>query len=381
MKNIYAIISEQKKTIDFNISKYDLEYTISQFENNDYYLQEGLGESIQNAGRKVIEFIKKIISKIRDMVRAVINIFRKNNDPIKKMEAKIADANKNAENPPSGGGGGGGSSAEAKKTPQEQMEELAKKNQEKLEDEIKEMERKRHEKEKERERKNEEFKKDLNQPFKTGAGIKIDSLQELLSESLYKFSYYERRGDIQKRIDFIKDFMTVFNMTYSHSESVLVRHPDRILRTDSSYLVNRMNQSLFSDEDVDINEALADVLDDYSVPNGSGAMQAHVYSYADHIYSYIQGGREFADMVDKFGKISEQTLKKIIDSLEKQEKMVGMSNELTDAHFSKLSIIFQKFSNYVAKVTHYLISTTMSEYKHCVEIAQVVTTHYCRMMR
>lgn len=296
------------------------------------------------------------------------------------MEAKIADANKNAENPPSGGGGGGGSSTEAKKTPQEQMEELNRKNQEKREAEIKEMERKRREKEKEREQKNEEFKKDLNQPFKTGAGVKIDSLHGLLSESLYKFSYYERRGDIQKRITFIKDFMTVFDMTYSHSESVLVRNPARILRTDPSYLVNRMNRSLFSEDDVDIDEALADVLGDYSVPNGSGAMQAHVYSYADHIYEYIQGGREFANAVDKFGKNSEQTLKKIIDSLEKQEKMVGMSNELTDVHFSRLSTMFQKFSNYVAKVTYYLISTTMSEYKHCVDIAQVVTTHYCRMM-
>lgn len=380
MKNIYNIITEQKAFVDFNISKYDLEYTISQFENNEYYIQEGLGESIQNAGRKVIEFIKKIISKIRDMVRAVINIFRKNNDPIKKLEAKIDMANKVLKVLPDEGGGGG-SSSNGGKSPQEQMDEIHKKNQEKREQEIKDMEKKRREKEEEYEKRREEFVKNSDQPFKTGAGIKIDSLQGLLSESLYKFSYYERRGDIQKRIDFVKDFMTIFNMTYSHSESVLVRHPDRILRTDSSYLVNRMNQSLFSEEDVDINEALADVLGDYSVPNGSGAMQAHVYSYADHIYDYIQGGREFADMVDKFGKNSEQTLKKIIDSLEKQEKMVGMSNELTDAHFSRLSIIFQKFSNYVAKVTHYLISTTMSEYKHCVEIAQVVTTHYCRMMR
>lgn len=379
MKNIYNIITEQKAFVDFNISKYDLEYTISQFENNEYYIQEGLGESIQNAGRKVIEFIKKIISKIRDMVRAVINIFRKNNDPVKKLEAKIDMVNKVLKVLPDEGGGGG-SSSNGGKSPQEQMDEIHKKNQEKREQEIKDMEKKRREKEEEYEKRREEFVKKSDQPFKTGAGIKIDSLQGLLSESLYKFSYYERRGDIQKRIDFVKDFMTIFNMTYSHSESVLVRHPDRILRTDSSYLVNRMNQSLFSEEDVDINEALADVLGDYSVPNGSGAMQARVYSYADHIYDYLQGGREFADMVDKFGKSSEQTLKKIIDSLEKQEKMVGMSNELTDTHFSRLSIIFQKFSNYVAKVTHYLISTTMSEYRSCVEIAQTVTSQYCKMM-
>lgn len=379
MKTIQEIISEQKSFIDLNISKYDLEYTINQFENNEYYLQEGLGESIQNAGRKVIEFIKKVIQKIKEMIKAVINMFRKNADPIKKLEAKIDMANKVLKVLPDEGGGGG-SSSNGGKSPQEQMDEIHKKNQEKREQEIKDMEKKRREKEEEYEKRREEFVKNSDQPFKTGAGIKIDSLQGLLSESLYKFSYYERRGDIQKRIDFVKDFMTIFNMTYSHSESVLVRHPDRILRTDSSYLVNRMNQSLFSEEDVDINEALADVLGDYSVPNGSGAMQARVYSYADHIYDYLQGGREFADMVDKFGKSSEQTLKKIIDSLEKQERLDGMNKDLSDKHFSKLSIIFQKFSNYTAKVINYLITTTMSEYRSCVEIAQTVTSQYCKMM-
>ena len=145
MKNIFDIINEQKSYVDLDIARYDLEYTINQFDNNDYYMQEGLGETIQNVGRKVIEFIKKIISKIRELVRAVINVFRKNNDPIKKMEAQISDANKNSEDPqPSGGGGGGGggSNAEAKKTPQEQMEELNKKNQERREAEIKEIRKK-----------------------------------------------------------------------------------------------------------------------------------------------------------------------------------------------------------------------------------------------
>ena len=382
MKNIFDIINEQKSYVDLNIARYDLEYTINQFDCNDYYMQEGLGETIQNVGRKVIEFIKSIIHKIRELVSAVVNIFRKSKDPIKRMEAQISDANKNREDPqPSGGGGGGGSTpnAEEKKSPQEQMDELNRKRQEDLDKEIKNMEKERREKEEKQQRKNEEFERDLNQPFKTGAGVKIDSLKDLLSESMYKFSYYERRGSIQKRLDFIKDFISIFNMTYSHSESVLVRHPARILRTDSSYLVNRMNQSLFSEDEVDLNEALADILDDVSVSNGSGAMQAHVYAYSDHIYDYIQGGREFADMVNKFGRNAEQVLKKIINSLEKQEKMTGMSDELTDTHFSKLSIIFQKFSNYVAKVTHYLTTTTMSEYKQCVDIAQVVTTHYCRM--
>lgn len=38
MKNIYEIISEQKKTIDLNLARYDLEYTINQFDNNEYYI-------------------------------------------------------------------------------------------------------------------------------------------------------------------------------------------------------------------------------------------------------------------------------------------------------------------------------------------------------
>lgn len=379
MKTIQEIISEQKSFIDLNISKYDLEYTINQFENNEYYLQEGLGESIQNAGRKVIEFIKKVIQKIKEMIKAVINMFRKNADPIKKLEAKIDMANKVLKVLPDEGGGGG-SSSNGGKSPQEQMDEIHKKNQEKREQEIKDMEKKRREKEEEYEKRREEFVKNSDQPFKTGAGVKINSLKEILKNSLYKFSYYEMRGSIQKRFDFVQDFTSVFTKTYEHSDLVLSRHPDRIMKTESSYLVNKMNSGLFGEDDVDVNEALADILDDLGVPNGSGARQAHVYSYADHIYDYIHKGRDFGDIVNKLGNTTENIFKKIIGSLEKQERLDGMNKDLSDKHFSKLSIIFQKFSNYTAKVINYLITTTMSEYRSCVEIAQTVTSQYCKMM-
>ena len=44
MRNIYDIIAEQKAMVDVNMAKYDLDYTISQLANNEYYMQEALGE-------------------------------------------------------------------------------------------------------------------------------------------------------------------------------------------------------------------------------------------------------------------------------------------------------------------------------------------------
>lgn len=109
MKNIYNIITEQKAFVDFNISKYDLEYTISQFENNEYYIQEGLGESIQNAGRKVIEFIKSIIKKIKEMISKFIDLIFGKKNRTGEINKEIQKINDEKEQQPSGGGGGGGS--------------------------------------------------------------------------------------------------------------------------------------------------------------------------------------------------------------------------------------------------------------------------------
>ena len=86
MKNIYDIIAEQKAIVDVNIASYDLDHTICCLNNNEYYMQEGLGDSIKNGAKKVIEFIKQIIAKFRELVRRMINYFSGGRKPSVTMK-------------------------------------------------------------------------------------------------------------------------------------------------------------------------------------------------------------------------------------------------------------------------------------------------------
>lgn len=76
MRNIYDIITEQKAIVDVNIASYDLEYTANHMIDNDCYLQEGLGDNVRNIAQKVIEFIKTIINKIKELVNKAIGYFK-----------------------------------------------------------------------------------------------------------------------------------------------------------------------------------------------------------------------------------------------------------------------------------------------------------------
>ena len=90
MRNIYDIIAEQKAIIDVNMASYDLDYTISHMANNDYYMQEGIGDSIKNAAAKVIEFIKKVMEKIRELIRRMIGFLGGKKSKITMDEIKNA---------------------------------------------------------------------------------------------------------------------------------------------------------------------------------------------------------------------------------------------------------------------------------------------------
>lgn len=95
MRNIYEIIAEQKALVDINISKYDLDYITGYLAESqeEYYLEEGLGESIKNAADKVVAIIKKIIEKIKTMARKVINWLIGKKDTKAKLNKKIQDIN------------------------------------------------------------------------------------------------------------------------------------------------------------------------------------------------------------------------------------------------------------------------------------------------
>jgi ElaB/YqjD/DUF883 family membrane-anchored ribosome-binding protein len=86
VRNIYDIISEQKSEIDSKIISYELDFFNIDYINNQY-IQEGFGDNIKEAGKKVIEFIKTIIAKIKEMVRKMIDFLTGKNSPSKRADA------------------------------------------------------------------------------------------------------------------------------------------------------------------------------------------------------------------------------------------------------------------------------------------------------
>lgn len=96
MRNIYDIISEHRTLIDVKFASHDLEYTNDYFINNqeDYYVQEGLGEGIKNGVQKVLEFIRSIIEKIKNLFSKIRDFFskrRNGKEDFKETLDKMAD--------------------------------------------------------------------------------------------------------------------------------------------------------------------------------------------------------------------------------------------------------------------------------------------------
>ena len=84
MRNIYDIISEQKAILDINMASYEMNYLNEYFtNNNDLYIQEGIGETLKNLAEKVIQFIKSVINKIKEIAHKLINWITGKKDTVK----------------------------------------------------------------------------------------------------------------------------------------------------------------------------------------------------------------------------------------------------------------------------------------------------------
>lgn len=113
MRNIYDIITEQSGLVNVNIASYELDYIINTI-NNSSYLQEGFGDVVKSGAKKVVEFIKMLIEKLKNLFLKIMNfLFKSGNRGVKKLEAVKKGAgdsnnsdNKNNTNGPSGSSGG-----------------------------------------------------------------------------------------------------------------------------------------------------------------------------------------------------------------------------------------------------------------------------------
>ena len=91
MRNIYDIITEQKMIVDIQLNSYELFYLTNYItENQEFqYIEEG----ISDIGKKVIEFIKTLLNKIRELISKVINFFRKSGNKEQELNNRISQAN------------------------------------------------------------------------------------------------------------------------------------------------------------------------------------------------------------------------------------------------------------------------------------------------
>ena len=94
MNNLYDIISHQKILVDVNINKYEINGLIESLSYINYdYLSEGFSDIVN----KVIEFIKAMINKLRELFTKVINFFRgtaeKKGNIVDTVKSKVENQN------------------------------------------------------------------------------------------------------------------------------------------------------------------------------------------------------------------------------------------------------------------------------------------------
>ena len=104
MRNIYDIIEENKNSAYMTVEFYEIAYLSEQLSNIDgmEYVQEGVGGAIKKGVTAVVNVIKALIKKIKEIVGKIVGFFTKADDEVSNLEKKIQDANdgKNSDDEP-----------------------------------------------------------------------------------------------------------------------------------------------------------------------------------------------------------------------------------------------------------------------------------------
>lgn len=82
MRNIYDIINEQRTNVELDLMKHDMNYTLAYFSNNTYLCES----TVSDLFKKIIEFIKSVINKMREITKKLISILFGTNSGRKRVE-------------------------------------------------------------------------------------------------------------------------------------------------------------------------------------------------------------------------------------------------------------------------------------------------------
>lgn len=329
MRNIYDIIAEQKAVVDINMASYDLNYTISHITNNDYYIQEGVGESIGNLIKKVIAFIKSLLQKIKDLIKGVINFFTGNKDKVRKMNQEIADANAgNFGGGGSGGGGGEGGNEKSvddfTKNNKNETEKLKKENEERRakmqkerEEREKEAELKQQKREAERKAKEQENEKRKQSELKKASDIKfvIENSNTRITTTFFP--------PLERKTDLANKFFKAMNATANELVSKHIIDYDILVGTviDRTFK-GRGGLSGTSGKDANLEQRIRLEINEIDKTE----REFYVSTLAKNIISYLEGGDEAIKYLHGQEKVASDNLNKLLRYLEQAERSGGLSN-------------------------------------------------------
>lgn len=371
MRNIYDIITEQKSLADMNISSYDLNYTISHMSKyqDNYYIQEGIGESIKNIGKKVVDIIKTIIRKIKELINNVIGFFKKTDNEAERLDKQIKDAVNGEDS----------SKAEEEKPTKGQLKA----------DEVKA---------KLAQRANEEKPKADKENIKATAGSVADRIKSK-KESEPKESEHDRKLKASLRADEVRRNMEKRKrekMTTHYGGDMNIHGLMDVLKQSKSKvrIPNFPNMAKFTSLLIDIVEAIEDKLADkindanYKLSDLNTFIQnetkynevderlkfetieIEVSKIAMRIDKYVRHGKREIDDLKSFEKSVEDNLNKMIRRVENDKEF----NERAEA-------LVTRAANLTGTIANKFIRTIGQIRSICISIARKETNAFCNAAR
>ena len=368
MRNIFDIITEQRLAIDCSLAYHDLEYTILHLSDNqeDYYIQEGLGESVGNIAKKVIEFIKTLIVKIKELVKKVINFIFGKRETVKKINNEIKAAN-NGEAPPAGGSAEGQAAVDKVKAAadaqQKETEKAIKARDARLRKEQEEKARQEKQAAREKHQKEQERKKSIKKTYK-----KVDDIEGVLNQCNTKVSvrYF---CPLQRKVDLANKF-------FANVNSVSRELVSKNVIDDDIFVMHVIDKTFRGRGSFDGNNGSAMAITRrIELEIGEDNHEPREYTISiltKEIMEYLNKGQEAVKYLQGQEKTATDTLNKLLKYVE-----TTSHNNDNSKHIS----LIKSASSAIGEFVNVMCQSIVRAYDASVAIAQRAKTEYVDSIR